>query len=240
MLTLTCDRCDRSFGVESAAAGAKVACPYCGDIRTVPSPTGGAAVAGAQESGLGEQTTRAAVDSGLAAGVGGVGGVGDGGALPPRDGPEAMVMLSKPAMVRSYPLRFGGLLVGAVLGPALAAWVGVRGTGPGAAVLMWTLLGLGVVAMGTIIAWKLWTYSDRLEITTRRVRLTRGLLSRSSVEMLHRTIQDIEIEQTVWQRLLRTGTIRISNAGDEEDDIEIKDVPNPGRIRDLIDRYRMG
>lgn len=236
MLTLTCDRCDRSFGVESAAAGAKVACPYCGDIRTVPSPTGGAAVGSTSESGLGEPSTRATVGGGTAAGSGVGGGVG----LPARDGPEALVMLSKPAMVRSYPLRFGGLLVGAVLGPALAAWVGVRGTGPGAAVLMWTLLGLGVVALGTIIAWKLWTYSDRLEITTRRVRLTRGLLSRSSVEMLHRTIQDIEIEQTVWQRLLRTGTIRISNAGDEEDDIEIKDVPNPGRIRDLIDRYRMG
>jgi membrane protein YdbS with pleckstrin-like domain len=230
MLTLSCDKCDRSFAVDPAAVGPKVTCPYCGDVQRRPgsTPAAGPGPAGAPAGdGLNDPHPASAAAAATA-----------GAPLPPRDGPEVLVIRSTPTMFRSYPLRFAGLVLGAVVGPVMAAYIGWAGQGPAKAVLAWGMLAIGVLAIATLIGWKVWSLTERLEITTRRIRFTRGLIARSSVEMLHRSVQDIEIEQTVWQRLLRTGTIRVANAGEEEDDIEIKDVPNPHRLRDLIDQYR--
>lgn len=218
MITLVCDRCEKPFAVDPDTAGPKAACPHCGDIKLMP--------AAARVDALGQETVHQAPDRAAAMG------------LPPRDGPEAPVMLVKAVMWRSYPLRFGLLAMVAVLGPLGAAVLAFTGSTQASAAGAWGLLLLGLGAAGTLGVWKILTYAERLEVTTKRIRVTRGLLSRSSIEMLHRSVQDMEIDQTLWQRVLRTGTLRIANAGEEEDDITVRDVPNPHRVRDVIDAYR--
>src|SRR3954468_11363248 len=86
MAVINCDRCEKPFDVPNPAIGQKVTCPSCGDINVVRSlssvPAGGVV------------TDRAA-----AAGY------------PPAFGPEADVLMVRPAMFRAKPLRFLFLLL---------------------------------------------------------------------------------------------------------------------------------
>ncbi len=237
MVTLVCDKCDKPFAVDPAAIGPKATCPYCGDVKVVP---------GAPDGGLGSPPQK-----GLPHPAGGLGspphqraepGSAARAGLPPRDGPEVTVLVRRPALLRSSPFQVLALLAGGVGGLVVAGWLAVARTPPAGsstAVVAWVLFAAGLVCWIVLAGWKVWTRTERLEITNKRIRLTKGLLARSSVEMLHRSVQDIEIDQSLWQRLLGTGTIRIDNASEENDEIELKDVPGPHQIRDVIDAYRI-
>lgn len=208
-MTLTCDRCDKTFDVGAAAAGTKVACPACGDVNVVPGP--GRA-----------QPAPTASDRAAAAG------------LPPASGPEVSVLRVKGAPFRTRPLSTLALIVVALAGIAGAGIFGSTGALPLAGIAA----ACALAAMVTLAAWFVASWSMRLEVTNKRVVFTKGLLSKTTVEMLHRTIQDIEIKQSVLDRLLRVGTINIANASEDDDAIVLRDVPEPYRVRATIDVYR--
>src|SRR5262249_43447333 len=106
MVQLRCDKCEKLIEVDDARPGDKVECPACGDINVVR--TVAARVAPA-----------AAPDRAGAAGY------------PPSTGPEVDVLVLRPAMFRSRPMAYTGVVVlilgglaGAVLmlhSPPLAA-----------------------------------------------------------------------------------------------------------------------
>jgi len=211
-MTLTCDRCDKTFDVGAAAAGTKVACPACGDVNVVRGPT----------DGVGGRAGTVAGDRAAAAG------------LPPANGPEVSVLRVKGAPFRTRPLSTLALIVVSLAGIAGAGIFGSTGALPLAA-----LAGAcGLAAILTLGVWAIASWSSRLEVTNKRVVFTKGLLSKTTVEMLHRTIQDIEIKQSVLDRLLRVGTINIANASEDDDAIVLRDVPDPYRVRATIDVYR--
>lgn len=208
-MTLTCDRCDKPFDVGAAAAGTKVACPACGDVCVVPGPGRGAP---------------GPVGGDRAAAAG----------LPPASGPEVSVLRVKGAPFRTRPISTLALVVVACAGIAGAGIFGSTGALP--------LAGLAgaaaLAALLTLAAWFVASWSSRLEVTNKRVVFTKGLLSKTTVEMLHRTIQDIEIRQSVLDRVLRVGTINIANASEDDDAIVLPHVPDPYKVRATIDLYR--
>lgn len=228
MVKLICDRCDKPFEVPDDRLGSKVPCPSCGDINI--------AMGTAANSGGG----------GVRGGGGGGGGEGGGVArpagseraaalgLPPADGPEKTVIEIRGAMFRSRPFSFLALML--VLGGSLVAApiLAIQTAGIGSI----AALGVALAALVVLGVWKIASLSERLTITTKRVIQTRGLLSKSTIEMLHRTIQDVEIEQAFVDRLWGVGKLSISNAGQEDDEIVIHHAPKPYQIRDMIDAYR--
>lgn len=208
MITVTCDKCDRPFQVSDEQAGRKVPCPACGDIKVIPGAAGAPATAGGDR----------------AVGMG----------LPPATGPEVTVLRARGAAFRTRPLASAGIaLVG------VAALVGTIGFAVTAALPLAIVCGAAVVgAAATLAYWQLQSWSARLEVTNKRVVFTKGILSKTTVEMLHRTIQDIEIKQSLLDRLLNVGTISIANASEDDDAILLGDVPNPYKVRETIDAYR--
>lgn len=218
MLKLICDRCDKPFEVPDDQLGAKVACPSCGDINIALAP--------------GAQTGRSAGGAGVARPAGADRAMGLG--LPPAEGPETTVMVIRGAMFRSRPFSFMGLMVVLVGSLVAAPVLGFYSMGLGAIACLVVFV-LGLVVLGL---WKIASLSERLTITTKRVVHTRGLLSKSTIEMLHRTIQDVEIEQSLIDRIWGVGKLSISNAGQEDDEIVIQHAPKPYKIRETIDAYR--
>jgi membrane protein YdbS with pleckstrin-like domain len=212
MIRLTCDRCDKPFEVSDDQAGRKVSCPACGDVRIAPGATGGG-TAGNSAPGA---------DRAAAAG------------LPPASGPEVTVLRTKGAPFRTRPLSTLALWVVLLAGVVGAATFGLTGALPLAAVCG----AAAIVAAGVLLFWSIASWSHRLEVTNKRVVFTKGLLSKTTVEMLHRTIQDIEIKQSFLDRLLNVGTINIANASEDDDAIVLNDVPNPYAVRKTIDVYR--
>lgn len=214
MIEITCDRCDRRIEFADDQAGQKVPCPHCGDINRLPGSPGG--------DGGGGRTGSNPVDRAVAAG------------LPPDRGPEQRVMLVRPAMLRARPMVFLGLCAGLVAGltgliyglfapPAWLPWAGGL-----VAALCASVLGV----------WKIITLGAALEITNKRSVMRTGLLRRSSSEVLHDSIRNIQIDQTFWNRVWRVGAIGISSAGQDGIEIALKDLPKPDQIRKTIDLYR--
>ncbi len=67
-----------------------------------------------------------------------------------------------------------------------------------------------------------------------RITLTRGLLSKCYRDYNPRDIRSIDIDQTFLQRLVGIGDLTLATAATAEGDEEIKSIPDPMTVRDLI------
>ena len=102
------------------------------------------------------------------------------------------------------------------------------------AVLSIALAGLGVIIL---LVWWLRYLSDRLTILPGKVTWRHGLLARSTNEINTSSIRSVPVHQSVTQRIFNTGTVAIFTAGDEPE-LKVHGLPDPERIRSLIDHER--
>jgi uncharacterized membrane protein YdbT with pleckstrin-like domain len=124
---------------------------------------------------------------------------------------EKVVYESHKKMFRSHPLQF---IVYVVLIP---------------------LYGAGLILL---LAWWLSCRNTKLTVTNRRTTLAVGLLSKTTSEVLHRDVRNVQVSQGVIQRLMGTGTIGISSSGQAGIEIEAAGIRHPQRVRQLIDMHR--
>ena len=73
-----------------------------------------------------------------------------------------------------------------------------------------------------------------LRIFPERITLERGLLSKCYRDYNPRDIRSIDIDQSFLQRLIGIGDLTISTAATAEGAEEIKSIPDPKGVRDLI------
>ena len=67
-------------------------------------------------------------------------------------------------------------------------------------------------------------------MTTRRTIARQGLLSKSTTELRHTDIRAIHVEQGFFQRLMGTGTVRLSSASSDDYEIQMAGVANPEQV----------
>ncbi len=105
-----------------------------------------------------------------------------------------------------------------------------------------TWLWAGLAAVGVI--WAIlffpsfikWMYTHYV-VTNERVITRRGMIARQSKEIPLEVINDVAFSQTVWERLLHSGDLRIESAG-EMGQSRFFDIPDPDEIQALIYRLR--
>lgn len=219
MLTKKCDRCDHQIEAPDDMAGKKVECPQCGDVNLMPGAAAQAENAKPQRG----TSTMATADRAAAAG------------FPPSTGPEQEVMKVRRTMFRARPLL--GLLlmvglVGGVVGAGYLRWnannsVGAIGAAAAAA-----------LSAALLLVWWVRTHGTMLTITNKRAMERDGLFSKNISEVLHDDIRNVQTHQTFRQRLLGIGDLAISSAGQSDFEIRVRDVPAPGKLREVIDLYR--
>lgn len=156
--------------------------------------------------------------------------------LPPDFGPEERVLLVRPSFFRASPIKSLGLVL---LGPVAAVLAYMI---PEADKLTWALKVLGIVgvpAMVLLTVWWLFVVRGRaIEITNKRTVERRGLFSRSLDEVLHDHVRNINVEQSFYERIVNIGRVGIASSGQADIEIEMRDLPNPDRVREIIDLYR--
>ena len=76
--------------------------------------------------------------------------------------------------------------------------------------------------------------STVLRIFPDRITLERGLLSKCYQDYNPRDIRSIDIDQSFFQRLVGVGDLTISTAATAEGSEQIKSIPDPMGVRDLI------
>ena len=120
----------------------------------------------------------------------------------------AVVYEAHPAMFRAHPFWFIGALI---LIPAF---------------------GIGILLL---LYWYIHTRQTALTLTENELLYERGILSkdRTSVSLKH--IRSVHVTQGFLNRILGVGTIQVSTAGDQPE-FTIKDMPDPGEIREAISR----
>ena len=220
MIMIACDNCDREFEVEAAVAGGKVKCPDCGDVNRVPAPRT------VQDEATGPAGPHAADSQGST-----------GKGLPPDHGPERDICVIRPAMFRAHPFR-GLMVVSLLVGGAVLAIVA-----PVSEAVPAQLAGLGVVMMlAAVVWWLVWFVKAhlwiKLRISNKRTIRRDGIIRRHTSEVLHNHVRNVEIKQTVVQRVFNVGYLGISSSGQDGIEIEIMDIPEPYKVKALIDEYR--
>jgi uncharacterized membrane protein YdbT with pleckstrin-like domain len=76
--------------------------------------------------------------------------------------------------------------------------------------------------------------STVLRIYPHRVTLERGLMSKSYQDINPKDIRSIDIDQSVFQRLVGIGTLTLSTAATVDAAEELRSIPDPKAVRDLI------
>jgi len=143
------------------------------------------------------------------------------------DANEQVIYEGRPSWRSILGFYILGLVV--VAAAAALAFV-VSGAGLAAAVGAAVLVGL------LIIGW-LKRISTRYAITDRRLRIQRGIVSRDVEEARIERVQNVNVRQSILERILQVGTIDFDTASNRADDtFQFRGIAQPEKIVKLVDQ----
>ncbi len=94
---------------------------------------------------------------------------------------------------------------------------------------------LGLLILGI---WFLRVRGTKLTITNERITLRQGILSKRTNEIYITDVRNVQVSQSLFQRMLNAGTIGISSAGQSGVEIGIAGMVDPEKIKGIIDDHR--
>ena len=155
---------------------------------------------------------------------------------PPDGGPEKEICQVRPAMFRAHPFRYVLLVAIFLGGGVLAIWGALGEHGRG-----WSWLGI-LMIVAAVASWVVWFVGVhlwvKLLISNKRTIHQQGIISRYTSEVLHDHVRNVEIKQSFVQRIFNVGYLGISSSGQDDIEIEARDLPKPYEIKALIDQHR--
>jgi len=80
--------------------------------------------------------------------------------------------------------------------------------------------------------------ATRLIVTTRRTVLREGILDKRTNEIRHSDVRNVQVQQSLVQRMFGVGTLELSSSGQSDVEIAIKGIPDPQAIASLIREQR--
>ncbi|MTK63679.1 MAG: PH domain-containing protein [Methanobacterium sp.] len=96
-----------------------------------------------------------------------------------------------------------------------------------------------LIIIAILFFWILWNFlswrSTWYTITTQRVQIKSGVLSTKSVYIHFNKMQDIEVTQSLVQRISSSGDIEIFG-GRDKTNLILEDIPKPNQVEDLINQ----
>ena len=96
-----------------------------------------------------------------------------------------------------------------------------------------------ILIIAILFFWILWNFlswrATWYTVTTQRVQIKSGVLSTKSVYMHFNKMQDIEVTQSLVQRISSSGDIEIFG-GRDRTNLILEDIPKPNQVEDLINQ----
>jgi len=157
---------------------------------------------------------------------------------------EKAVMTVRPAMFRTHPFKFISMICVFILGVTGMIIFGAQVSG---LETWWRPLTLALsvgcaigsaIAMFWIVIWFMRTHFESLTITSERTIWERGIFDRSTSEVQHDDIRNIQIDQALLDRMLGVGRIAISSAGQDDMEIDIQGIPEPQKVADAVRQFQ--
>lgn len=155
---------------------------------------------------------------------------------------EPMLLSLHPAMFRNHPFQY--LVVVAVFAFGLSgslisltgwdmfglSWVGQTP--------LWISLSVAVLAVAYWLGWWVQTRFVTLNVTSERSVYRQGLLARSTSEVRHEDVRNLQVDQTIVERLLGVGRISISSSGQDDFEIRVRGIPRPNDVAETIRNHQ--
>lgn len=88
-------------------------------------------------------------------------------------------------------------------------------------------VGIGIVAL---LIWWLINRATTVTVDEDRIALDKGLLAKEHTEIELSSIRTVKVDQSLLDRMLDVGTLRIYTAGDKPE-LEMKGLPDPADLR---------
>jgi uncharacterized membrane protein YdbT with pleckstrin-like domain len=130
----------------------------------------------------------------------------------------------------SWRSTIGFYTLGFVAAVAAGVLVGVLlDTGPGVIVVVAALL--VVLAIGFLRR-----LATHYTVTTQRLRIRRGILSRHVQQTQLERVQNVNTGQSLMERMLRVGTVDFDTAGTDDSDFTFQGIANPDAVVAAVDR----
>ncbi len=105
----------------------------------------------------------------------------------------------------------------------------------GPASLITWLCAITLLVIACIIGyWLLLSMFTTMTVTNDRTLYQEGIIARTTSEVQHNDVRNLQLDQSFMQRLLRVGGIGISSSGQDDLEIVAKHLPNPEQIIDFI------
>ena len=98
------------------------------------------------------------------------------------------------------------------------------------AIAVLILIALPLVAV-PFLRWRTTHYV----VTTHRVMVRRGILSKAGKDITLSKITDVSFHQSLVDRIIRSGTLTIESAGDSADEL-LRNIPRSDEVQQLINR----
>lgn len=128
------------------------------------------------------------------------------------------------------------VLIGPLAAPVVVAivalilgWVLIKRTETRALVFLGVLLVLAVYANIAILRWR----ARRYVLTSQRILLMAGLMSRLSKSIFLDRVQDVTTYQSFWARLWGFGNLEVEAAGRDAREM-LFHIPNPNEFRNAL------
>ncbi len=127
-------------------------------------------------------------------------------------------------------------VVGVVVVAAAVIALLVLPDGSVGTVLLWVVLAAAALVLllfvlAPYVRWR----STHYVITTHRVMVRRGVLTKSGKDITLAKITDVSFRQTLLDRLIGSGSLKIESAGDSPDE-DLVNVPDSDEVQQLINR----
>jgi len=132
----------------------------------------------------------------------------------------------------SWRAILGFYLKGILIVGVIAALVALLGGGSDAVLItLIVLIGAAIVVLvGFLRRW-----STRYTITTRRLNIKHGIISRDVQETKIERVQDVNYRQSLYQRIMQIGDVDFDTAAqDSSGDFVFAGVANPGQVVDRV------
>ena len=94
------------------------------------------------------------------------------------------------------------------------------------------------VPFGFIAWWWIDRFGAAFEVTNKRTIMHRGFFSKATSEVVHDNIRNIQVTQSLVQRVMGVGRIGISSSGQDGIEISVNHIKHPKKLREIIDLYR--
>ena len=146
---------------------------------------------------------------------------------------EKVVEHLHPSWITLVPATLWFIVICAAAGAGIA-YAPDHGTGRSVVIIAIVVVGFLLLCWLSFAPWIQWRTTHYV-FTSHRVLIRRGVLRRTGRDISLQRISDVAFSQSLWDRMVRAGTVTIESAGEQGQEV-LTNIPRSDDVQQMINR----